>query len=108
MRQVFRVFLYVSLVQGLVAVVCPAPSFAQERPRFVLRPDFGVPERPPLPATQSAQTKTFYNWEIDFHTGAAWANAPGGTTTLPAAGSTFPMFNGLPTRSVRSWYFGDG
>ena len=110
MRRFFRVFLYVSLVQGLAAVVCPAPSFAQERPRYVLRPDFGGHEVPPDRQTSASrpQSNTFYNWEIDFHTGAAWGNAPGGTTTLPAAGSTFPMFNGLPTRSVRSWYFGDG
>jgi hypothetical protein len=111
MSRFFRVFLYVSLWPGLITVVCPATAFAQDPPRLVLRP--AAREVPSVPAPQRTtaprpQANTYYKWEIDFHTGAAWGNAPGGTTTLPAAGSTFPMFNGAPTRSVRSWYFGDG
>ena len=109
MRRFFRVVLYVSLLQVSVALVSPATSFAQDRPLLSLRPDFGArevaPVQTPAPRTPG---NTYHRWEIDFHTGAAWGNAPGGTTTLPSPGSTFPMFNGLQTRSVRSWYFGDG
>ena len=54
------------------------------------------------------RSNTYFGWEFDFHTGVSWSNAPGGTTTLPPAGTTYPMANGLPTRSVRSWFFGDG
>jgi len=126
MRRSLKAFLCVSLFQTWVALVSPAISFAQERPLISLRPDFGAREAPPASATGVAtvsrqqtaagqrttpprpQSNAYFGWEIDFHTGMSWSNAPGGTTTLPQAGSSFPMFNGATTRSVRSWYFGDG
>jgi len=126
MRRSLKAFLCVSLFQTWVALVSPAISFAQERPLISLRPDFGAREAPPVSATRVAtvsgpqtaggqrttaprpQSNAYFGWEIDFHTGMSWSNAPGGTTTLPQAGSSFPMFNGATTRSVRSWYFGDG
>ena len=126
MRRSFKIFLCVSLLQASAVLVMPARSFAQERPLISLRPDFWAREAPPDSAarvvkettSQTAggqrttpprpQSNTYFGWEIDFHTGMSWSNAPSGTTTLPPAGTSFPMFNGLPTRSVRSWFFGDG
>ena len=49
-----------------------------------------------------------FTWEIEVHAGGSFAGDSKGTTTLPVAGSSFPTFNGLQTRSVRSWFFGDG
>jgi hypothetical protein len=49
-----------------------------------------------------------FAWEIEVHAGGSFAADSKGTTTLPAAGASFPTFNGLQTRSVRSWFFGDG
>jgi hypothetical protein len=127
MRRSFRAFLCLCLLQAAGAFVCPARGLAQEPP-LNLRPDFGAREMPPVSATRAAagsarqaapgqratppqpkpRSNTYFDWELDFHTGMSWSNAPAGTTTLPSPGSTFPMFNGLPTRSVRSWFFGDG
>jgi hypothetical protein len=126
MRRSLKAFLYVSVLQTSVALLLPAMSFAQGRPLLGLRPDFGAREVPPVSATRVVTgsrpqttggqrtapprppSNTSVGWEIDFHTGMSWTNTPGGTTTLPPEGQSFPMFNGLPTRSVRSWYFGDG
>jgi len=107
MRRSFKALLCVSLLQSSVALLSPAMCLAQERPLLGLRPDFGAREVPQTTPPRPQGT-SYGGWEIDFHTGMSWSNAPGGTTTLPPAGTTFPMFNGLPTRSVRSWYFGDG
>jgi hypothetical protein len=48
-------------------------------------------------------------WEVTFFGGFMGGSTPtGGDSQLPAAGTSFTTFNGLPTRAVSSWYFGDG
>jgi hypothetical protein len=49
------------------------------------------------------------NWEFEFHAGGSFvSDAPAGTASLPAAGSTFTTVVGTPSRRISSWYFGDG
>ncbi len=46
-------------------------------------------------------------WEIEVHGGGTFASAlSGGTSNLP--GSSPLTFFGLQSRSVSSWFFGDG
>lgn len=60
----------------------------------------------PKPAKQP----TGPQWEVSFNGGFATGSAtPGGVSSIPPAGETFTMADGLtPTRAVSSWYFGDG
>jgi len=47
-------------------------------------------------------------WEVEMHAGGAFGNNPGSTTALPGVGVPFTTFDGFPSRTVASWYFGDG
>ena len=49
-------------------------------------------------------------WEVSFDVGlVTGGGTPDGTSRTPLAGPTFVMADGTtPTRSVMSWYFGDG
>ena len=47
-------------------------------------------------------------WEFEVHGGGSMSGASSGGLTLPAPGPIFPTFSGLPSRQVRSWFFGDG
>ena len=48
-------------------------------------------------------------WEIEIHAGGLWpGQSTKATTAMPPAGTDFTAPNGRPTRSVSSWYFGDG
>lgn len=102
-----------------------ATAEAQVRP-LDLRPSFGAPGAPAgtvpgaivghaiapradqRPPQAPARRPSMFAWEIEVHAGGSFAGDSKGTTTLPAAGLSFPTFNGLQTRSVRSWFFGDG
>jgi hypothetical protein len=61
----------------------------------------------PRPSTSKP---TGPKWEVSFHGGFATGSAtPDGVSSVPPAGETFTMADGLtPTRAVSSWYFGDG
>lgn len=49
------------------------------------------------------------SWEIEFHGGGAFVNTlSGGTGSLPAPGGPFTSVTGSTSRTVSSWYFGDG
>jgi hypothetical protein len=48
------------------------------------------------------------SWEIEGHAGGGLGNNPSGDALLPAVGAPFVTFNGLPSHTVASWYFGDG
>src|SRR5690349_11196250 len=60
----------------------------------------------PAPARDAAASST--KWEIEAHWGGAFANAPAGATALPNVGVPFTTFTGFPSRTIPSWYFGDG
>jgi hypothetical protein len=62
---------------------------------------------PRLPQTPVGGNLRF-GWDIEVHAGGSWNHASTATTTLPYPGAPFRTFNGLESRAVRSWYFGDG
>ena len=68
---------------------------------------------PPAAMTQASPTRsrahTHRSLEIEIHGGIGASRLGSkGVGTLPAAGPTFATTAGIPTRSVSSWYFGDG
>jgi hypothetical protein len=86
----------------LVAGVA-APVLAQVAPDQAGR----QPARGPAAARAGAPAKK--SVEIEVHGGFAGSSqARKGTGALPAAGTAFTTVNGTPTRSIPSWYFGDG
>jgi hypothetical protein len=74
---------------------------------------FGVRDAATVPG--AAATDTGFEigagetWEVDVHAGGAFGSQPtSGTSALPPFGSTFTAFTGKDTRSVASWFFGEG
>ncbi len=64
-----------------------------------------------LPAQAFAQDQSqdrASGWEVEVYGGGAFGTTPRGDTTPPPVGTPFTTFNGLPSRTVASWYFGDG
>jgi hypothetical protein len=119
MVRFFRVVLLWSVASIATFASSAATAEAQVRP-LDLRPSFGAPAAPAgtvpgamagraippradqrAPQAPARRTRMFA-WEIEVHAGGSFAGDSKGTTTLPAPGGTFPTFNGLPTRSVRS------
>jgi hypothetical protein len=48
-------------------------------------------------------------WEVEVHAGVTAANHPtAGVGALPPPGNPFITIEGTPSRSVQSWFFGDG
>jgi len=56
----------------------------------------------------SSDAGGFHGWQLEGHIGGTFAGTPTGTGTLPAPPGSFTTFQGLPSRFVPSWYFGDG
>lgn len=102
-------------------LLLPAAALAQDA-RLTLRlPDFQPAASRPgprfsvaneretaRPAPRQTPAGLLRGWEIEVHTGGGWTNGGGSSLSLPPAGAAFTLFNGLQSRAVRSWYFGDG
>ena len=75
----------------------------------ILLPIAAAAQAPPKPQP-STKKPTGPQWEVSFHGGFATGSAtPAGVSSVPPAGETFTMADGVtPTRAVSSWYFGDG
>ncbi len=77
---------------------------------------FGVVALSFVPAVAAAQdvpaaprdSGGFRGWQVEGHIGAISSGSMAGSATLPAAGPAFTTVNGLNSRYVPSWYFGDG
>jgi hypothetical protein len=62
-----------------------------------------------LPAHAQSSGKSKAKWEVEGHFGRiSSTNATDGTPSLPEQGATFTTVNGGTSRTVSSWYFGDG
>ena len=60
------------------------------------------------PGGQRKSGRGVGGWEVEVHAGGAFGTAPSGTTVLPDVGFPFTTFDGFQSRTVASWYFGEG
>src|SRR6476646_4674631 len=59
--------------------------------------------------TEGSSSSGFHGWQIEGHVGVIpGSSISNGTSSMPGPGPTFTTFQGLTSRFVPSWYFGDG
>jgi hypothetical protein len=95
---------------ALAGVTVALPALAQTQTQ---KPPAQTPTTKPPAPPQTKKPKGPPKWQVEVHFGAMLADSPGGGSSIDAfpVGTTFATVNtdiASTTRSIQSWYFGDG